>query len=75
LIKKAPFSRLAKTEKAESRWWRDEHFSGKRNEENGVFLQRLFNILMPEQSLIQYIFQKLQHNLKLFPYLSTTNLK
>jgi hypothetical protein len=41
LIKKAPFSRLAKTEKAESRWWRDEHFSGKRNEENGVFLQRL----------------------------------
>jgi hypothetical protein len=40
LIKKAPFSRLAKTEKAEFTHV-NEHFSGKRNEENGVFLQRL----------------------------------
>jgi hypothetical protein len=57
LIKKTPFSRLAKTEKAESRWWRDEHFSGKRNEENGVFLQRLFKRISLTPPLIWNIKQ------------------
>jgi hypothetical protein len=42
LIKKASFLRLAKPEKSEFTYVND-YFEGKRNEKNGVFLQRLNN--------------------------------
>jgi hypothetical protein len=40
--KKTSSSRHAKSEKAESASWPDEHFSDKRNEEIGVFLLTQF---------------------------------